>query len=510
MSPATASAVAAASHDALLAVRNAVKLGGAMAAGWGIALVARLLLPRFLGPEAFGPLNFADAFTTTFFVVLGLGLEVYIRKEVPVRPGHASDFFGTMLVLRLCVGAAVFAAMAVLLHLMHRPPEVIRLVYAFGAAQVFVTTNASLAALLHARGTVDGLSVTNVLSKAAWGIGIVLTLVLDASLVGIPLALLVAEGGRCAVLWVLVRRNLDLRLRFGFKAARVVLLASLPFYLNAVAHTVYNKLDVSFLATIADDREVGWYGAASTLAGITMIIAPMLGWVMMPLFARARARSQDEYTQVLRRSLELILAVAVPSTLAIGLGAALWVQLIFGSAFAPAALALRILAPLFLLTYVAMACACRLIIDDRAWTVTVISLGGLLLNPLLNWLLIRPSMGFFTIAGGGAGCAIAQVITELAVTGAMVWVVGKQAFDRRSLLMMAKALAACVAVVALDTLLAPLGPVRIVVDALAYCTLFVLLRAIPLKETLDFVRVALRRSHAQPMLLAREHDLPAA
>lgn len=494
----TANAVAAGSRDALLAVRNAVKLGGAMACSWGIALVARLLLPRYLGPEAFGPLNFADAFATTFFVVLGLGLDTYIRKEVPVRPEHASDFFGTMLALRLAGTGVVFAAMAVVLHLMHRPPEVIRLVFVFGAAQLFVTTNASLAALLHARGTVDGLSITNVLAKLVWGAGIVVTLLTGASLVGIPLALVVAEGGRCAVLWVLVRRNLAMRLRFELKTAAVVLLAALPFYLNGVAHTVYNKLDVSFLATMANDREVGWYGAASTLAGLTMMIAPMMGWVVMPLFARARARSQEEYTQVLRRSLELILAVAIPTTLAMGLGAVLWIELIFGSAFVPAALALRILAPQFLLTYVAMVCATRLVIDDRAWTVTVISLAGLVLNPLLNWLLIRPAMGFFAVAGGGAGCAVAQVLTELAVTGALLWVVGREAFDRRSLLMVAKALGACAAVVAFDWLLAPLGPARIVLDGLAYGALFVLLRAMPLRETLDFVRAALRRSRVQP------------
>ena len=40
--------------DALLAFRNAVKLGGSLLLTWGIALGVRLLMPRYLGPDAFG------------------------------------------------------------------------------------------------------------------------------------------------------------------------------------------------------------------------------------------------------------------------------------------------------------------------------------------------------------------------------------------------------------------------------------------------------------------------
>ena len=65
-----------------LAASNALKLGSSLLATWGIALVARLYIPRFLGPDRFGVLNFAEAFTATAFVFLGLGLDTYVRKEI--------------------------------------------------------------------------------------------------------------------------------------------------------------------------------------------------------------------------------------------------------------------------------------------------------------------------------------------------------------------------------------------------------------------------------------------
>jgi O-antigen/teichoic acid export membrane protein len=144
------------SSDSLVAIANALKLGSSLAATLAIAIAMRFLMPRYLGPTSFGTLSFADGFTATFFVALSLGAESYVRKEVAVRPAHASDFFGGTLVLRAMMSVAIFGVMAVVLNATKRPPEVKNLVYLFGAAQFFVSVNATLSALLHARGRVDG------------------------------------------------------------------------------------------------------------------------------------------------------------------------------------------------------------------------------------------------------------------------------------------------------------------------------------------------------------------
>src|SRR3954471_571934 len=86
--------------DAATALRNAIKLGGSLLATWTVALAVRFQLPRHLGPVRFGDFNFCDSFTAAFFIFLSLGIETYIQKEVSVRPKHASDFFGGVLLVR--------------------------------------------------------------------------------------------------------------------------------------------------------------------------------------------------------------------------------------------------------------------------------------------------------------------------------------------------------------------------------------------------------------------------
>lgn len=480
------------SHETLHATRNALKLGGSLLGTWGIAMAMRFLLPRYLGPERFGALSFADAFTATFFVALGLGVDLYVRKQVSVRPDHASDFFGGTFVLRVGLSAAIMAVMAIAMHAMNRPPEIRRVVYIFAIAQFFVAANATLSALLHAKGRVGGMSVLAVATKIVWAAGVLLAIAIGAGLWGFAVAYLISEAIESFVLFALASRHLGLVFRIDVAATKAMVLFSLPYYLNTFATTAYGKLDVTVLAIVGTSREVGWYAAASAIAGLALLATPLIGWVLMPTLARAAARSHDELFARIRRSTELILAVAIPAALFLSLGAELGVRTLFGDAFAPAALALRILAPTFVVTYVAIIYAITLLMLERAWTLTAISIGGLAVNLLLNVALIRRSMALFGEGGGGAGCALAMLGTELFVTSVMVSIVGRRAIDRRTLGAVAKSLAACALVTGVDHLAASLGWARLFVDAVVYLSVVIATGALRVRQLASVVKAALR------------------
>jgi O-antigen/teichoic acid export membrane protein len=277
-----------------------------------------------------------------------------------------------------------------------------------------------------------------------------------------------------------------------------VVAASLPFYLNYLAYSVYGRLDVSLLSFLATDAEVGWFGAAQNVAGMALLMSPLVGWVLLPMYSRAAQHSPQALDAVVRRSLEAVLSAAVPVTLLLGLGAGTLVPLVFGEAFAPAAASLKILAPLFILTYVAMVASTVLIRLERGWEVTVISFSGLVLNAALNWLLIPACGAALGRGGAGVGAAWALVATEASVTAVLLWIIGTRAFDRRSLTTLAKTALACAAVFVAHALMGGLGPVRLAVDALLYVSLVVALRAVRVREIADLVRLACRQkvSHA--------------
>lgn len=491
-------------HEAARALQNGMKLGTSLLFTWGIALLVRFWMPRHLGPDLYGSINFAEAFTTTAFVALSLGIDTYVRKEVSVRPGHATEFFATAVLLRVGLTGLLFFAMELVLRGTHRSHEMRLLVYAFGAAQLFVSLNATLSAILHSAGEVDGISVLSVVTKAVWAAGVFGALLSGAPLFWVPLSFLASEAIKAASLFVLCRRHVDLRLRIDLRVTFATLLASSAFMVNDVAVGAYFKLDATMLGMLSNDREVGYYGAATSVAGLALMVSPLIGWVLMPVLARAAARSSDELYALTRRLLELLLAVAFPISLGLLLGAEQCVLLLFGAPFLPAVQALRILAPMFVLTYAAIVCAVTLNLENRGWTVTAVSLAALGANALMNRLFIPLFLERFGTGGGGVGSATALILSELIVVGAMLIAMGRRSIEARLVSMLVRTALCCLLVVVADGAMASagLGAVRLLPDAALYLALVFLTGAVRRDEIAAIAALARRRHDIPPAPLA--------
>lgn len=469
-------------------MRNALTLGGSLVLTLGIGFGVRIALRRYLGPAVIGPVNFADAFTTTSFVFLSLGIDLYVRKIVPVTLEGANEFLGTIFGIRALMATVVFMLMGLVMSATNQPPEVQLLVWAYGAAQVCMSFNQTMAALLQSARTINGLSMLNVVAKLMWAAGFIVTMLFELPLIGIPLSVFFAEFVKLVVSYGLARRHVKLRLSINWSKVAPVLRSAFPFYVNAVALVIVNRFDVNVLKLRSDVTEIGLYSAAAELAQMTFVLVPMLGGVVMPLFARLQTRSQGEYHEMLKRTLELILVLAFPPSLAIAAGADVWVSLLLGEQYAASAWALSILAPTFLLTYTAVVLGIALNLGGGAWTVTLTSLMSMVINPLLVLGLVELSQGWGP-GGAGAACAMAAVTTESLVLAVMFYRLRGMVFDARLGKMLLKTLFACGVVMALDRLvLKELGAVRLLIDAMVYLGLVLSTGAVSIGESLALLK----------------------
>lgn len=441
------------SSDAARALIQALKVGGSLLITWGIALAVRFTLPRELGPEGFGAYNFAEALAMTFFVFASFGVETYIHKEIPLRPAHASEFLGPMLVLRAIVSTLLVGAMALLLQVSGRTPELILAAVVFGVGQLFFMNNNTFVALLNARGTVDGMSVANVAGKLVWAFATLAALGAGWPLWTLAAAFAVAEAVRSVALLSLCRRHLELSLRGRFELLWPTLRRCAPFFLTALTVTLYAKLDVTLIEFLAGRREVGFYGAAALVSNLGLMLIPLISAVLMPLFTRARSRSEEELFEVVRRSLEAVLALSLPVSLALFVGADLWILAVSGENYGPAALALQTIAPAFLLNYVATLCASCLNLLGRAWLVTWICVLGVIVSTTVNVVTIPLAVAWIGEGGGGAAAALATVVTEGIVCALMLATLGRRIIDGRLLSTVSRMALACAVVIGADLLL---------------------------------------------------------
>jgi O-antigen/teichoic acid export membrane protein len=483
-------------HEFATAGRNAIKLALSLTVSWAVAFFIRFPIPRILGPERFGLLNFAENFSASFFSIIDLGVSTYVFREIPVRPSHASDFWGGLLLVRTIASAVLLGAMAATLAASHHTLEVQATVFIFGLTQFVMTYTTTIGAMLQAVTRVDRPAIAGVASKLVWGVGLAAAIHLSRALPVLALPLLVSELLKLAVIYPEARHVFDLKPHVDMEKTKAVLLASLPFFISGGAINIGGRLNVAVLEfVITDKKEVGWFGAAQNLASLTMLLSPLFTWVLMPLLARARTRSEEEVFEILRRTIEGLLVVVIPITLVASLGADFWMRLAFRAPYDPAALSLRFLSLGFILIYLAIALSTLLIMTGHSWSVSMISLGSVPCRPILVALLAGPCARRFGPGGGALGASLAEIITSVAIVLAHFIPIGTRALDRRLLSSGGKSLAVAAIVTVLDrTVFLRFGYWRLLLDVLVYASLALASGALKIKEIARVIRTLRARS----------------
>lgn len=485
-----------ATHEASTALRNGLKLATSLTLTWGIALIIAFKLPKYLGPSFLGYYRYGEQFAMTLAVFLGFGVDTYISREVAVRPKHASDFFGGVVLVRLLaiVPLAVYAVVA----LRDKLPEERVAVILFAFAQLFIVLNATFQQTLQAASQVGGLAIANVVSKILWGGGILLAVTLRAPFWVLPSTMIASEAMKAAFLYRATRQAVDLRIRFDVAETKRVLRAAFPFFIANAAVTLGSTIDVVVLRELVppDSKEVGWYSAASLIARLSALMSPVLSGVLVPMMSRAKHRNEEEFFKILRRGLEGVSIVSIPLTLILALSADFVIRLALKEPFAPAALSLQWLAPTFVLAYANVLLWIALMILDRSWTITIISFAGLALLPafILGVVPLTRGMGD---GATGMGVAMALSARELVIVIVFFACLGKKAVDHRSVLSITKSLGICCAVVAVHVGLAPFGNIRLAADCLTYLVLALVTRVLRPADIKDVLLMIKNRRQIQ-------------
>ena len=466
-------------REGLLAIRNGAKLAASMILTWGVALIVTFKLPTYLGPVVFGHYKFGDQTAMSLAVFLSLGVDTYISREIAIRPKHASDFFGGVLVARAFVilPLIVFAYF----YLEGRVYERRLAAVLFGFAYLFTALNQTFQQTLQAASKVNGLAVANVIAKVLWGGGTFAAVTWHAPFWVLPLPMIVGEALKAGFLYFATKDAVDLELRIDVAETIKVLKIAFPFFIANVAVLLGSSIDVLVLGQLVPEtsEEVGWYGSARQIAQLSALLSPIMSGVLIPMMSRAKARNEEDFYRILRRGFEAVIVISIPLTLILALGAEYWIHITIKDKFLPAADSLRWLAPTFVFAYANVLLWLALMILDRSWTITIVSIAGLVLLPLLIIAAVPLTAG---LGPGGAGMGVAMALSarELVIVLVFLAFLRTKALDRRGAMALAKSLSICVAVALADRYLAEhLHPLlRLGIDGALYGVLALVLRVI--------------------------------
>jgi len=369
-----------------------------------------------LGSATFGKLFWAQSLALTGGVFMDAGIATYLTKQVARDRAHSARYLSTAVLLR--TGSTVLVYLAILGWAVatgeHNDGESLLAVVLVGLAIVVASFTQACAAtfqgnenmLWQALGTIAEKVTVTVLSVTLLVLGYGLPAVAAVMLIGAAMNLLLIGSRALRLGWV--------RPQFDRRLAWQMIRGGAPFFLWAAFGVIYQRNAAIQLKALTDAHTDGLFGAAVRMYETLSFVPYIFQAAVLPVLSRTFVNAADSMVRTSRRSLDLIVLAALPIGLGVVLLAPEIIALVGGlPEYEGSVLPLRILGFSLVPLYADMILATILVSVDKQKQWAFVSVGAALINPLLNWWLIRQTQALY--GNGAIGSAFVTFLTELVI-----------------------------------------------------------------------------------------------
>lgn len=304
-----------------------------------LGLVVGVWVARYLGPELFGVLSFAQAMVALFAALAGLGLQgVVVRDIVRSTPGEVLEILGTAFCLRFLAGLFVYSLLVAVLFAANPEGTVTRTLTIIVGLTLFLRVGEVSADWFeaHVRSKYivwaqNGVVTVFALLKAM-AILRQATVVTFAWLIAFE-AMFLSLG----MLAMLSQKGAGLSgLRYSTARARELLAASWPLMLSGFAVIIYMRIDQVMLGWLNGPSTVGVYSAALRVCEAWYMLPSVIAASFFPAILRSRERGGPEYEARLQGLYDGLFVLTICISLPIWLVSEPLMNLLFGSPYAAA------------------------------------------------------------------------------------------------------------------------------------------------------------------------------
>lgn len=390
--------------------------------------VIHSFLGRFLGPADYGRYGLVITLTTMIIMLIGNGIPTAMSKYLggvfETKPELVPEIKRTAAYLQAAIIGAttfIFFLLSPVIAGMLKDPSLTPLfrissliIPSFAAASFYLYYYIGI----HRFGLQAALKSVRSLARIVFVIG----LAYFFHLRGAVAAYILAPATVFATAWIINKFKINPlfpRKPGAYFDWKKLLDYAWPVTLFMLFYELLISLDLYFVKSILmDDHLTGIYNAALTVGRIPYYLFYALTLVMLPSISRTTSQNNlDETNRILSQSFRMMLMTLIPIVVLMVAFAQPIIQLFFGNRFIDAAASMQILVfgVGFLTVFYVMSSAL-----NGAGKVKIpmyISLFGMALNAVLNYILI--------LKYGIAGSAIATTITSILITFIILFFIRK-------------------------------------------------------------------------------------
>lgn len=335
------------------AIRGGVIRSGASIAAMLMSLLAVPFMTRHLGEVNYG---YYTTVVSLLFILVGLteaGLTALGIREYAVRSGSARDRLMASLVgLRLVITLTGIVLAVAFTVVTGRPEPIIVGTAIVGFSMLLTLTQQTYSIPLTAELRLGWVSGLELIRQFVLSGGAVLMVVLGAGLTSFFWVTVAAGATVLAVTLLVVRNQAWLRPRFDREQWLSIAKQTVAYSLAAAVGLIYFRMAILLLGFVADDREVGIYGAAFKIIETLGTVPFMLAASAFPILARAASTDRARLRFASSKMLQMAIVAGVPLGIGLMIAAPFAVSVIGGPKFADSVVPLQIHAMGMLTTFI--------------------------------------------------------------------------------------------------------------------------------------------------------------
>jgi O-antigen/teichoic acid export membrane protein len=366
---------------------------------------------RYLGPDRFGLLSYAQSFVGLFSPIATLGLDGIIVRELVKYPEKENELLGTSFILKLCGAGMLFIILYIAIHFTSNNSYTNLLVFIIASAYIFQSFNIIdlyFQAKVMSKYAVFANSFSLLLSSFVKIILIIKKAPLIAFASVVVFDSFIVALGYIYWFWKIKKEWFIKTIKFRFEIAKQLLKDSWPLILSGMAIAVYMRIDQVMIKEMLNANAVGQYAVAVRLSEVWYFIPMTITSSLFPAIINAKKISEKLYYERLQKLYNLMVWIAIPIAFFMTFFSNWIINLLYGSQYNRAGDVLKIYIWAGVFVFLGVASSKWFINENLQKYSFYRTLTGVIINAILNMILIPK----YSIKGAAIATLISQTVAS--------------------------------------------------------------------------------------------------
>lgn len=355
-----------------------------------VSLFVGVWIARYLGPEKFGLLSYAQVFVAIIVIIVPLGLDSIVVRELVKNEYNRDVLLGTTFGLRIIGTFTAFVLIGFFVQFTSNDSFTNLLILIIASGSIFSAVT-SIDLYFQSKVISKYIVYSNMAALTLTTIIKIVFIVTSAGLVAFAVVAIIDKFiiaiGR---IYYYRKQGLELlKWKFDIRLASTLLSDSWPLIMSGIVIIIYMKIDQVMIKEMLDSRAVGQYAAAVKLSEAFYFIPAVITASLFPAIINAKNLSEVIYKQRMRYLYSLLLWLAIPMAVFLSYTGDFLISLLFGREYDESGSILMIHAWAGIFVFVGLANRQWLINENLQKIFMINTTLGAVINIILNYVLIE-------------------------------------------------------------------------------------------------------------------------